>query len=208
MKRALPISIVLGLVVLAAAPSALAGGPLTAKPISYDPAKTCGVQAAWVTGQGLPDAGGSAHALYLAKPCLTAENAAAFALIDGAAGMTMGSLTNLSWWRKDGGHCGAGAPRWNVTAQRPDGSTYTLFLGCATALHTPGTLGTAGWTQDSYTGASIAALALSQQVVTVGSTDKILQLTIAFDEGTDQGPGFVYLDNITVNSSVMGSPGA
>lgn len=209
MKRALPIALALGLLVVSGAPSALAGGPLKTKAITYDPGHACDTRAAWVTGQGLPDAGGSSHALYLAKFCATPVNAAAFGLVDGAAGMTMGSLNNLSWWRKDGGHCGAGAPRWNLTAQSAsDNSIYTVFLGCATAQHTPGSGPTAGWTLDSYDASGISATNTAQGGHAIGTGDKILQLTIAFDEGTDQGPGFVYLDNVTVNSTVMGQPGS
>ena len=35
----------------------------------------------------------------------------------------------------------------------------------------------------------------------------ITSLAIIFDEGTDVGPGFVFLDNITVNAKTFTSPG-
>jgi len=34
----------------------------------------------------------------------------------------------------------------------------------------------------------------------------VTSLAIVFDEGTDVGPGFVFLDNITVNAKTWTSP--
>jgi hypothetical protein len=33
------------------------------------------------------------------------------------------------------------------------------------------------------------------------------RIDIIFDEGDDVGPGFVYLDNININGTLIGKPG-
>jgi hypothetical protein len=37
---------------------------------------------------------------------------------------------------------------------------------------------------------------------------QVASLILVFDEGTDQGVGFVNLDNIDVNGTMRGKPGA
>jgi hypothetical protein len=83
---------------------------------------------------------------------------------------------------------GAGAPRWNVGVNLPTGGTTTIFLGCAAAVHSPGSA--AGWIRDSYPGPGVIT------GLPAGAT--LRSLAIVFDEGNDVGQGFVHLDNITV----------
>jgi hypothetical protein len=161
-------------------------------------------QAAWKAKEGLPDSKGNAlHALYFQKFTTTATFAAGIAVINGLEGQPVSKLTGLSWEHRNDGHCGAGAPRWNLGVTNGT-QTYTVFLGCAAAAHTPGSA--ANWTRDSYPGPAIQAQILAQTglVSTTGLT--ITSLAIVFDEGTDQGQGFVYLDNITVNTHVWTGP--
>ena len=74
---------------------------------------------------------------------------------------------------------------------------------CSSDLtHAPG--GTDGWTSDSYSSADIAAAIKAVGVDPADAT--ISSLAIVFDEGTDVGAGFVFLDNITVNTTVWTSP--
>lgn len=158
-------------------------------------------RASWKAQEGLPDSSGNANqALYLQKFVPTATFSAAVALIEGLEGQPASALTGLSWEHRNDGHCGAGAPRWNVGIT--DGANnYTVFLGCAAAAHSPGSA--PGWTRDSYPGPAIGAA-----ITAVGAnpaTATIRYLAIVFDEGTDQGPGYVYLDNITVNDKVWTS---
>src|SRR2546430_17263153 len=79
--------------------------------------------------------------------------------------------------------------------RRPPRSTLfpytTLFrsLGCNAATHSPGATG--GWTSDSYSlediAAAMRAVGVDPEVATISS------LAILFDEGTDVGPGVVFL---------------
>ena len=169
--------------------------------------------AAWKSQQGLPDSKGNGNfALYLQKLTATATNAAAFAVITGLEGQKVSALTSLAWDdHRTGGHCGAGAPRWDVFVKGLSNKPYTLFLGCAAAVQTP-VLGAPEWMTDSYSGAAIvtvgggnAGLTADEQIDAAGGT--ITGLIIVFDEGTDQGEGFVFLDNITVNLKIFTSPG-
>jgi len=171
--------------------------------------------AAWKSQQGLPDTKGNGNfALYFQKLTTTATNAAGFAVISGLEGRAVADLTYLAWDDRSDGHCGAGAPRWDVFVTGLSNTQYTLFLGCAAAIHTP-VLGAPEWTTDSYSGAAIVAVGGSNAGLTDAQQQDaaagiITGLIIVFDEGTDAGPdftGFVFLDNITVNTKTFTSPG-
>ena len=77
----------------------LAANSFKTLPGTFDPDHTGIISSAWVAGIGLPDAGNSNHGLYLAKDGPTSTNAAAFAQIDGVAGI---KLTELGYDVKDG----------------------------------------------------------------------------------------------------------
>jgi len=164
--------------------------------------------AAWKAKEGQPDSEGEGdHALYFQKMTTTATVAAGIAVITGFKGQTIPAtmLTGLSWEHRfdNNGHCGAGAPRWNVHVTGASGAKYTLFLGCAAATHSASPGDPARWLVDSYgsslviltVGAANAGLTASIVDITAGT---LTGLAIVFDEGTDQGTGFVDLDNITV----------
>jgi hypothetical protein len=158
--------------------------------------------AAWRAKEGQPDTRGKAdHALYLQKFTETATFAAGVAVVDGLEGELATSLTDLSWEHRIDGWCGGGAPRWNVGLTDASGNDHTVFLGCSAATHEPG--GAADWTKDSWdVQAAIVAAGLNP------ATSTIRGLAIVFDEGTDiaGNPGFVFLDNITVNDKTWTSP--
>src|SRR5207245_4012295 len=148
--------------------------------------------AAWKAHEGEPDARGNAdQALYFQKMTVTTDFAAGVAVIDGLEGQPASALTALSWDHRNDGWCGAGAPRWNVGLTDASGD-HTVFLGCNAATHTG--VG-ADWTQDSYSAPDIQAAITAAGVDAANAT--IRSLAIVFDEGTDVGPGFVFLDNIT-----------
>lgn len=174
---------VVALLVLSSAMTVLAApGGIQIKPWAYDPYHTGIIQSGWVPGQGLTDAGDNAgQALYLAKNGETAAWASAGATVAGVEGLT---VTELGFDYREGGHCGAGAPRFNVR----DADGNTAFYGCAAASQTP--LGN-GWTR----------VRIYLDPVQVSSID------IVFDEGTDVGAGFIFLDNIDVNGTIAGKPG-
>jgi hypothetical protein len=169
-----------------AAPAAASAQKLTLHPNGFGQKS----QAAWKAKQGEADSRGNAnHALYFQKFVPTATIAAGVATVNGIAGQ---ALTGLSWEHRDDGHCGAGAPRWNVYTVDSGGGSHTYFLGCAAAVHSPGS--ETGWTKDTFV----------PPVLAPGET--VTGLQIVFDEGTDQGPGFVFLDNIQVNDQTWTSP--
>jgi hypothetical protein len=158
---------------------------------------------AWKAQEGRPDSQGEGdHALYFQKMVPTPTVAAGIAVIDGVSGQPASAITGLSWEHRSDGHCGAGAPRWNLGLVSADGRRFTVFLGCAAAAHTPAGTDERGreWIRDSYPGAAIDAQILAQTGLpssTPGLT--VRSLIIVFDEGNDLGlPGFVHLDNITV----------
>jgi hypothetical protein len=172
---------------------------LSLVPAAYGP----GATAEWRKHQGLPDSkGGTNEALYLAKTVPTATDSAATAQIVGMDGQPVSSIANLSWEHRTDGHCGAGAPRWAIFVQGQSGTQYNVALGCAAAAHTPG--GAANWIRDSWSGSVIQA-AIANAGGSDASNGTISGLFIVFDEGNDVGPGFVYLDNITVNDHVWTS---
>ena len=165
--------------------------------------------AAWKAHEGLPDSKGNAdHGLYFQKMTTTATVAAGVARITGLEGEPVSALTGLSWEHRTDGWCGAGAPRWDIIVSDESGNRGVIFLGCAAATHTPGS--NANWIRDSYGAAGIAAAPVFGFTPEFDPTDAltISELLIVFDEGTDVplNPGFVVLDNITVNGTVFTGP--
>ena len=146
----------------------------------------------WKAQQGEPDStGGANQALYFQKMTATTTNAAGVAVVTGLEGTPASDLQGLEWQHRNDGHCGAGAPRWNVTVSN-NGTQRTVFLGCAAAAHSNGD--EPNWTRDTYDGPALQAQFLPGDVIE--------GLAIIFDEGNDLGQqGFVYLDNITVKTS-------
>jgi hypothetical protein len=101
-----------------------------------------------------------------------------------------------------GSHCGAGAPRFNITTS--DGTTY--FIGCNSPPPTTQTPGL-GWLRLRW-GSSAGLFAYSPSgVLTDISGLEVKRLSIVFDEGQDAGPdnfGLAVLDNIDVNGALVG----
>ena len=154
----------------------------TLQPFVYNPDNACDVTAQWQNGT-----------IVLAKNCTTATNASAGVdIISPLEGQNISQLTELNFDYLNGGHCGAGAPRFNVVV---DGNTY--FLGCTYVTHTD--LGT-GWTHVEYGPADFAA----GGIPAAGTLEDLL---IIFDEGTDTPggtPGTITIDNVSVNGVVVG----
>src|SRR5437763_8246063 len=131
--------------------SAFAQSGFIAQPWVYDPGHTGVSAAAWIPGTGAPDAGNSDHGLYLQKFATTPTNAAAGASIKGVNGIT---LSTLGFDVRNDGHCGAGAPRYNVTLV--GGDSFYFFFGCSYGVHTP-VLGYPNWTRVRFTDADAFA---------------------------------------------------
>lgn len=166
----------------------------------FDPGHTGTVAAAWVKHLGLPQNDPNRYGLILSKNAPTPTNSAPGLVINGVKGI---HLTELGFDVRNGGHCGAGAPRFNVVASDLPG--VTRFYGCVYGTHTAATP-QAGWqrvrflTNVSYPGADA-----------IPSTATILSISVIFDEGVDTGPdfsGMVVLDNIDINGFLIGGPTA
>jgi hypothetical protein len=140
--------------------------------------------------------------LLLAKTGPTNNNASAGATLRGVRGI---NLTELGYdIRKPdlfgdprGSHCGAGAPRFNVTTS----DDVTHFVGCASPP--PAQMGTGvGWIRLRWT--AVQLLAAFPPIL---PTDTVERISIVFDEGQDTGPdqfGGAILDNIDVNGTLVG----
>jgi hypothetical protein len=155
--------------------------------------------------------------LLLAKTGPTNNDASAGATIEGVKGIILNELGyDLRKPGNDpsivsdprGSHCGAGAPRFNITIA---GNLY--FIGCASPppdMDTP-VVGGMGWQRLRW-GGSTPLLAFSSACPSsINPCDikgkTVDQISIIFDEGQDTGPdnfGLAVLDNIDVNSMLVG----
>jgi hypothetical protein len=149
----------------------------------------------WKGGEGLDDStGAKQQALYFQKNTATTTNAAGVAVFKGVEGLPTSALGELSfYWRTDG-HCGAGAPRFNVRVETAPGVRQTVFIGCQGMVPTD----TESNDNGTFQHRTFAGVLPPGQVVS---------LALVFDEGNDVGrcngtPGLVggascvYLDNI------------
>jgi len=137
----------------------------------------------------------------LAKTGPTGTNASAFAVLKDVAGTTVTQL-GFDLRKPDtaadprGSHCGAGAPRFNVTTK-----TGTFFVGCNSAASPPVvTGGSDGWIRLRWDG----SLAFPGPI-----TGTVQSISIVFDEGQDafggpDGFGLAVLDNIDYNGTLVG----
>ncbi len=171
------------------------------------------VTSAWLGGMGLPDNGGlngvaatsnDPHlGLLLNKNGLTADCSSSGATIKGVKGMTVTPGFTLGYDYRIGGHCGAGAPRFNV-----DTDQGFFFVGCVNAPQTPAPQD-AQWTQ---TRSDVTACGSECFPGSIPVGAKINSIDIVFDEGTDTtspsdptGVGLAVLDNIDVNGTLITS---
>src|SRR5437867_522785 len=175
----------------------------------FDPTKTNRVAAAWVKGLGETDASGPNNfAVLLSKSTDTAVNACSGVVITGAEGIVLNSITSvLGFDIRDGSHCGAGAPRFNVVTM--DGVLH--FLGCqaATTVTTSdgGPAVEPGWTRKKLTPSDLNQAYPAIPTGGISASNTVSSIAIVFDEGTDQGVGFAILDNININGVFLGRPG-
>ena len=195
----------------------------------FDPAGTFLVQAEWLSGIGCPtnarvSADGSTTTAYTDPACATGDSsdnrneglllvktgptanfASAVADIKGVKG----PITELGYdVRKPisavtpmGSHCGAGAPRFDITT-----TTASYFIGC----NSPPAVQTAtgnGWIRLRWGGA-VPLLGFNTSTgLLVPVTGDVKSIQIVFDEGQDTGPdffGLAVLDNIDINGTLVG----
>lgn len=166
-----------------------------ARPGVFDPDRTRAVDARWVSGVGLADDRGKANfALYLQKAAPTPTFIAAGAVIDKVEGQPADGTYGFDY--RNDGQCGAGSPRYNLEAT--DG--FHFIGGCANGTASPAA---PGWTRVTFDATNPGQ---AFPVVTPGAT--IVSLTLIVDEGTDTGPGYIYVDNLLVNGQLITKPGA
>lgn len=194
----------------------------TAAECAPSPAGARIVTSAWLRGMGLPDngtfhpAGSNAHfGLLLSKNGPTPNCSAPFAEIDGwVAG---GTLSALGFDYRLGGHCGAGAPRFNVVhsgdPEDPEDPPATYFFGCFHGTPSPAPQDPANWRRVVFNAAGgpyPGAETFEFGVTTVDFID------IVFDEGTDTpspdgeapaGVGLATIDNIRINNTLITKKG-
>jgi len=197
------------------------GGPLRADPFVFiGSAADCGtagsniVTSAWLGGMGLPDDGSNNpdgqdphRGLLLNKDGPTANCSSSGATISGFR--PGGTLTELGFDYRLGGHCGAGAPRFNITTTT--GLTY--FAGCADGTLTPAPQDPAQWSRVRFTAVQIfPAVGTNPPFVLgpAGTGTQVRSISIVFDEGTDSaspsdpaGVGLAVIDNIDVNGRLI-----
>lgn len=153
------------------------------------------VAAAWMPDQGLADAGGSNHALYLQKAGPTVTNASAGAKIKWLDDLDISVLLELGFDYRFGGHCTANSPRFVVTV---DGTDH--LLGCASGLASPAPDDPVNWVRVRFGAPEFVAAGIP----TIGTIDTV---RIIFDEGTEFGSGLIFMDNVDVNGDLIGKPG-
>jgi hypothetical protein len=184
---------------------------------SLYPAGSNIVTAAWLDGMGLPDNGGAnanatdrrdnpnkkdAHSgLLLSKNGPTPDCSSSGAEIKGVKGTKVTADFTLGFDYRNGGHCGAGAPRFNVTTK--DGQ-FSFQGGCANGVPTPAPQDPAEWTR-----VRINTTLAGQGFPPTAIGSEIKSISILYDEGTDtanndtQGVGLAVIDNIFINGRVI-----
>lgn len=187
--------------------SVVGGAKAAPPPFSLQPfefvgtVENCGVAGVdTVTAEWDSSTGNPSPSILLEKLGATANCAAAGVdIITSLEGGPISALTELNFEYEDGGHCGAGAPRFNVQV---DGTTY--FLGCSGGVHTP--TSDPDWIHVEFGLAEFAAAGIPE-------TGTLEDVYIIFDEGEDTPSGgtigtsgTVNIDNISVNGQVVGSP--
>jgi hypothetical protein len=180
------------------------------------PAGTDIVTAAWLGGMGLADDGSTPTppptgarrnphlGLLLNKNGPTPNCSASGATIKGFRPGT--PISELGFDYRDGGHCGAGAPRFNITST----GGFTYFVGCAAGTHTPAPQDPQ-WVRVRFGNADVFPASTSAPPFLFGTT-QVRSIDIIFDEGTDTpstsdptGVGLAVLDNIDVNGTLITS---
>lgn len=197
-------------------------GRLRAVPFVFvGTAEQCGVAgsnivtSAWLGGMGLPDNGGPNTAdansatkrdphlgLLVSKNGPTPDCSSSGAVIKGFR--RGGTITELGFDFRKGGHCGAGAPRFNLTSE--DGFTY--FAGCSSGVHTGAPQDPEQWERVRFGDANVFPASPAAPPFVFGVT-RVDSIAILYDEGTDtanndtDGVGLAVLDNIDINGRLI-----
>jgi hypothetical protein len=183
---------------LSALPSlAAAKKPLRVVPSVFDPNHTHAVGSDWLPFFGRHEAD---EALLMFKLTATSVDVASGATVENVDGRV---LDELGFDVFNGGHCGAGAPRFDVTTV--DGSIY--FFGCAYGTHTPAPDRPITFMRVRFADADAVPQTATTPPWPGFGHARVAHIDIVFDEGPDVGSGFTALDNIDINGELIGSGG-
>jgi hypothetical protein len=183
------VALLAAVLVTAVSAAAAAAGTFTLHPSGFGEHS----YSAWNAHQGLPDSTGNQdQALYFQKMTSTSTVAAGVAVIKGFEGRPVSSLSHLEFWWGMDGHCGGGAPRFDVFVQLPGGVQQTFFVGCQVMTPGPAMVAPSGRVFERRT--------FDGPFPQVGT---ITGIAIVFDEGNEFDGGYVYLDNITVAAGAV-----
>jgi hypothetical protein len=197
------------------------GCPTNAKIVAFDPTGTFLLPASTYTDPACATGDSrdkNNEGLLMAKTGPTNNNAAAVADLVGVKGIP---VTELGYdLRKPtaaadprGSHCGAGAPRFDITLA----NGQFFFIGC----NSPAAIQTgtgSGWIRLRWGGAtgplqgylSDPSSPLNGQLINIPANVNVKDISVVFDEGQDTGPdnfGLAVLDNIDVNGTLIGQGG-
>jgi hypothetical protein len=203
-------------------------------PQSFDPHRTHLVAAQWIDGTGCPT--GAKEVLFDTNPpyallppsaftdtaCPTGDpkdkenegllfvktgelynDAAGTAVIRGVRGIVLGEI---GYDIRSGSHCGAGAPRFNITTTT--GKFY--FLGCTSPAPDSTPFSSTGWRRLRWgngTPGSVSGYLNGSTLEAI--TDPIRTISMIFDEAQDalsggNSSGLAVLDNIDINGTLVG----
>ena len=173
------------------------------------------VSSQWVDGLGLPDnlainnddtstaaKRDMRRGLLLSKNGLSSDCSAPGARITGVFNQT---FSELGFDYRNGTHCGAGAPRFNVVT---DDGVFHFVGGCANGVKTPAPQDPAEWTRVRFDGGA------SNGFPPIAPGTGITSIEIVYDEGTDTasvpddpaGVGLSIIDNIDINGTLISKP--
>lgn len=200
MKRVL-VGLVIALIgLIGGSTPTVVGATIQVVPGVFDPGHTGTVASLWVKHLGEPDPNDPGDTdrfgLLLSKNTVTTTNASAGANVTNVSGI---HLTELGFDIRNGGNCGAGAPRFNVVTN----DNVLHFVGCAAGTKTAATP-EPGWTRVRMDPTNPA-----QAFPPVSPTQTVKSMQIIFDEGTDTSPTFsgdAIIDNVDVNTFLVGAP--
>jgi len=184
------------------------------------------VTAAWLRGMGLPDNGqpnttlvdvATANTpasrkdphtgLLLNKNGPSGDCSAAGARIRGVEGTKVGADFALGFDYRNGTHCGAGAPRFNVVSRLGKDETFHFVGGCGNAAPTAAPQDPTEWSRVRFLTANPA-----QAFPPIAPGSVIVSITLIHDEGTEnagvedpRGVGLSNVDNIFINGRFIRS---
>jgi len=143
------------------------------------------------------------YGLLLNKNGPSADCSAAGARIRGVEGMPVAAIFPLGFDIRNGTHCGAGAPRFNLSFRTGSTPGFRFVGGCSNGVRAPAP-------QDPLEWSRVRIAAAVDPPIPPGS--RIESLSLIFDEGTDTpliddplGVGLAVVDNIYVNGRIITS---